>query len=80
MVNRDNTLTVEWLLKAVADGRVRTDQPIGVVVRGETQVLGIDAFELHTYKDGTQVFVMHTESADRPAATFVGDSAAEVGF
>lgn len=80
MVNRDNTLTVEWLLKALADGRVRTDQPIGVVVMGETRVLGVVAFEVHTYKDGTQVFAMHTETAARPVADTVGETAAEVGL
>ena len=80
MVNRDNTLTVEWLLKAVADGRVRADQPLGVIVRGETRVLGIDSFELHTYADGTKVFVAHTESAARPVASEPGQSAAEVGL
>jgi hypothetical protein len=68
MVNRDNTLTVEWLMKAVADGRVRMDMPIGVI------------FELHTYKDGTQVFVMHTEASRRAVADEPGETAAEVGL
>lgn len=78
--NPDNTLTVAWLMKALADGRVSMDQPIGVIVRGETRVLGVDAFELHSYQDGGRVFVMHTESVDRPVAFEPGATAAEVGL
>ncbi len=80
MVNKDNTLTVAWLLKALADGRVKPDMPIGVVVCGETRVLGVVAHELHTYKDGTVVFVAHTETKLRPVAGDVGETAAEVGL
>jgi hypothetical protein len=80
MVNKDNTLTVAWLLKALADGRVKPDMPIGVVVCGETRVLGVVAHELHTYKDGTVVFVVNTESANRPVSDNVGETSAEVGL
>ncbi len=80
MVNRDNTLTVEWLMKAVADGRVRMDMPIGVIFAGLSTVHGIDSFELHTYKDGTQVFVMHTEVSRRTVADEPGETCAEVGL
>jgi hypothetical protein len=80
MVNRDNTLTVEWLLKAVADGRVRTDMPIGVIFAGLSTVHGVDSFEVHTYKDGTKVFVMHTEVSRRAVADEPGEDRAEVGL
>lgn len=80
MVNRDNTLTVMHLLQAVADGRVRTDMPLGVVVCGQTQVLGVVAHELHTYKDGTVVFVIHTEATDRLVSDNVGETSSEVGL
>ena len=81
MVNRDNTLTVEWLLKAVADGRVRTDMPIGVVSHSRaSDVLGVDAFEIHTYADGTKVFVMHCESVQRPVASEAATETTEVGL
>lgn len=80
MVNRDNTLTVEFLLKAVADGRVKPDMPLGVIFAGLSTVHGIDAFEVHTYKDGTQVFVMHTEVSRRAVASEPGEKSEEVGL
>jgi hypothetical protein len=80
LVNRDNTLTVAHLLKALADGRISPDMPIGVVVCGETKVLGVVAHELHTYKDGTVVFVAHTEVTHRPVSDDVGETSAEVGL
>jgi len=79
MVNKDNTLTVEYLLKAVADGRVRTDMPLGVLVGGKQVILGVDAFELHTYEDGSQVFMIHCPE-DRPVSTSPGSQSSEVGF
>lgn len=79
-VNKDNTLTVAHLLKALADGRISPDMPIGVVVQGETKVLGVVAHELHTYKDGQVIFVAHTESVHRPVSDNVGESSAEVGL
>ena len=80
MVNRDNTLTVAHLLQAVADGRVHPDMPLGVVTWGETRVLGVVAHELHTYTDGTVVFVIHTATPAHPVSDKVGDSAADVGL
>ena len=80
MVNKGNTLTVAHLLKALSDGRISPDMPIGVVVCGETRVLGVVAHELHTYKDGTVVFVAHTENVNRAVSDTVGESAAEVGL
>jgi hypothetical protein len=80
MVNKNNTLTVAHLLKSVADGRVKPDMPIGVIRYGTTDVVGIVAFELHTYPDGTQVFVAHCETPNRPVAHTPGETAAEVGL
>ena len=80
MVNRDNTLTVKHLIAAARDGRVSEDTPIGVIFAGMTSVHGICAFELHTYKDGSQVLVAHTEPSRRLVASDPGESSAEVGF
>jgi len=80
MVNKDNTLTVAWLLKAVADGRVTVDMPIGILLHGDDKLVGVCAAELYTYKDGQKVFVIHTETSERPLATELGEYAAEVGL
>jgi len=78
-VNKDNTLTVAHLLRALADGRISPDMPLGVVVCGESRVLGVVAHELHTYQDAV-VFVIHTEKTSRPVSDNVGESSSEVGF
>jgi hypothetical protein len=80
MVNPNNTLTVEFLLKALADGRITKDQPLGVIVGGETRILGVNSFELHTYESGEKVLMICTETQSRPVAYDPGISAAEVGF
>lgn len=80
MINKDNTLTVGHLLKALSDGRITQDMPIGVVVYGDTKILGVVAHEIHTYKDGSKVFVAHVETPMRPVSDNVGDSSAEVGL
>lgn len=79
MVNRDNTLTVQHLLAAAADGRVDVNMPIGVIFAGLTSVHGICAFELHTYPDGAKVLVAHTEPSRRLVADNPGEFSAEVG-
>lgn len=80
MVNKGNTLTVAHLLKALADGRITPDMPIGVVMCGDYQVLGVVSYKLHTYKDGTVVFVAYTKSTSRPVSDNTGESSAEVGL
>lgn len=60
-VNKDNTLTVGHLMRALKDGRISEDMPIGVIVYGEIKVLGVVAHEIHTYDDGSKVFIAHTE-------------------
>jgi hypothetical protein len=79
-MNKENTLTLDFLLRALQDGRVKPDMPIGIIVYGQTVVVGACAFEIHTYKDGSQVFVIHTENGYRPCADKPGDTCAEVGL
>ena len=80
MVNKNNTLTVEHLVHAVADGLIRMDMPIGVISPGFDGIKGVDAFELCTFKDGTKVFVIHTESMGRLVSYDLPETAQEVGF
>ncbi len=54
MVNKNNTITVDTLLAMLKDGRITRDMPLAIW--DNTQgVRGINAVEIHTYKDGTQV-------------------------
>ncbi len=58
MVNKDKTLTVAHLLGMLRDGRITPDLPIAMFSERESAVVrGIDAFELYTCKDGSQVLV-----------------------
>jgi hypothetical protein len=80
-INRDNTLTVQHLLNAVRDGRVSADMPIGVVMAGlAPSVFGICAFELHTYRGGEKVLVIHGELSRRKVCEHLGETSAEVGL
>lgn len=54
MVNKNNTLTVADLLKMLADGQVTMDMPITIWDSCEGTVRGLNAVEIHTYKDGSK--------------------------
>lgn len=77
MVNRDNTLTVHELLHAVANGLVNTHIALGVVLSGKDKVLGVEAFELHTYPEGRKVLVIHCNE-EHLVAERLGDKATEL--
>ncbi len=55
MVNKDNTITVADLLAMLADGRVTPDMPLAIWDNAEGTVRGINATEIHFYKDGAKV-------------------------
>ena len=55
MVNKDNTITVGELMKMLADGRVTMDMPLAIWDNVEGTVRGINATEIHFYKDGSKV-------------------------
>ncbi len=78
MVNKDNTLTVGHLLKSVLDGKVTKDMPVGVLTRDGNPVLGVEAFVLHTYSDGTQVLMVQCAPAHQPVASHGAPTTAEV--
>ena len=54
MINKDNTVTVAELLAILADGRVRPDMPLATYDNATGTIRGIAAFEIHTFKDGSQ--------------------------
>jgi hypothetical protein len=54
MINKDKTLTVGMLISALKDGRLTADMPIAIFDCGTGTIRGINAFELHTHKDGSQ--------------------------
>ncbi len=54
MINKDKTLTVAELVSAIADGRIRMDMPIAILDCGTDSIRGVNAFEIHTHKDGSQ--------------------------
>jgi hypothetical protein len=54
MINRDETITIGTLLKMLADGRITADMPVTFYDNYSGTVHGIQAVEIHTYKDGSQ--------------------------
>jgi len=54
MVNHSNTITVECLLAMLKDGRVTPGMPLAIWDNAEGSVRGVNAVEIHTYKDGSQ--------------------------
>lgn len=54
MINKDRTVTVAELLAILADGRITPDMPIAIWDSATGTIRGINAFEIHTFKDGSK--------------------------
>ncbi len=54
MVNKDKTFTVGELLKMLADGRITPEMPLAVWDSNRGVVRGVNALEIHSYKDGSK--------------------------
>lgn len=76
MINKDKTLTVAELLAILADGRITPDMPLSIYDNATGTIRGIQAFEIHTHKDGSQSLSCFDGPAIADPATLV--SAAEV--
>jgi hypothetical protein len=80
-MNKDNTLTVAHLLKALKDGRITEDMPIAVVRNDAPYLLGVDSMEIHRFVDKDEkVFCICTETLARPVSWVAGDFTTEVGL
>lgn len=52
MINRDKTITVGMFLQMLKDGRLTENTPIGIYCPKTSSVIGIDASEIFTMKNG----------------------------
>jgi hypothetical protein len=74
MINKDKTLTVGMLSKALKDGRLNVDMPIAILDCGTDSIRGVHAFEIHTHKDGSQSLTFCSDANVAVIETLVSTS------